>query len=81
MKNCTILSPKTPKRLLHHYKHLKSTKTHFGRLMKLYARWVLPAYPVLNDQSHWKMCEYNLKNTAHQYSSNSSNCKKKIGAL
>ena len=30
--------------------------------MKLTARWALPVYPVLKDQSHWKMCEI-LKET------------------
>ena len=29
--------------------------------MKLNARWVLPVYPVLNDQSHWKINEHILK--------------------
>ena len=29
--------------------------------MKLNARWALPVYPVLKDQSHWKMCEHILK--------------------
>ena len=31
--------------------------------MKLNARWALPVYPVLKDQSHWKMCEHILKKT------------------
>ena len=26
--------------------------------MKLNARWALPVYPVLNDQSHWKMWKH-----------------------
>ena len=29
--------------------------------MKLNARWALPVYPDLKDQSHWKMCEQILK--------------------
>ena len=36
-------------------------EAHFGPLIKLDARWALPVYPVLNDQSHWKMCEHILK--------------------
>ena len=31
--------------------------------MKNNARWVLPVYPVLKDQSHWKMCEHIFKKT------------------
>ena len=74
MKNCTILSRKTPINdlLTVNYGHPSScttirtwrtTKAHFGPLMKLNARWALPVYPVLKDQSHWKMCEHILKNT------------------
>ena len=86
MKNCTILSPKTPNNdlLTLNWGHPSSrntlstwrtTNVHFGPLMKLNARWALPVYPVLKDQSHWKICEHNLKkNTAPQYNSNSLNC-------
>ena len=50
--------------------------------MKLNARWDLPVYPVLKDQSHWKKCEHILKkNTAPQYNSNSLNCKKIRSAI
>ena len=72
MKNCTILSPKTPKNdlLTFNWGHPSScntlstwqtTNVHFGPPMKLNARWDLPVYPVLKDQSHWKMCEHILK--------------------
>ena len=88
MKNCTILSPKTPQNdlLTFNWGHPSScntlstwrtTNVHFGHLLKLNARWALPVYPVLKDQSHWKMCEHiRKKNTAPQYNSNSLNCKK-----
>ena len=63
MKNCNILSPKTPKNdlLTFDYGHpstcttlstRRTTEAHFGPLMKLNARWALPVYPVLKDQSH-----------------------------
>ena len=74
MKNCTIFSPKSPKNdfLTLNWGHPSScttivtwrtTKAHIGPLMKLNARWALPVYPVLKDQSHWKMCEHILKKT------------------
>ena len=72
MKNCTILSPKTPKNdlLTFNWGHSSScntlntwrtTNVHLGPLMKPNARWALPVNPVLKDQSHWKMCEHILK--------------------
>ena len=72
MKNCTILRPKTPRNdlLTLNWGHPSScntlstwrtTNVNFGPLMKLNARWALPVYPVLKDQSHWKMCEHILK--------------------
>ena len=49
--------------------------------MKLNARWALPVYPVLKDQSHWKMCEHILKKHSVPIQFKFFELEKKMGAL
>ena len=88
-KNFILLVSKTPKNdLLTLIYGLPSSITTLstwgttkrGPLMKLYARWALPVYPVLKAQSHENRCENILQKYKKRQSTNTIqflDCKKK----